>query len=273
MNPIERFAAFLIENAGSISQEIVDFNIQKLEIELPPEVIEKSVRTNKEFLEFLGESLESPLDMVTEKFMNWHHGAENQTDTNYGLEEISSLIKPYAESRLQLINILTQISIKQGLSTEEVVFVNSRANYLLDLSISEIILKRERLADSLHKKNQAAIIELSSPIVPIQNGMAVLPLIGELNLDRTVFIMNKVIPKINELKIDQLIIDFSGIVTIDNEVASRILSIYTVLDLLGIDTVFSGIRPELSRKIITAGIDFSNVKTYGTVQQAILRKI
>ena len=194
----------------------------------------------------------------------------NWTQTR--IEEISSLIKPYAETRLQLIQKLSQLSIKLGLLTEEAVFVNSRANYMLDLSISEIILKRERLADEMHKKNQAAIVELSSPIVPIQNGIAILPLIGEMDLNRSEHIMNKVIPRINELKIDRLIIDFSGIATIDNEVASHILNIYTVLELLEIPTVFSGIRPELARGVITAGIDFSNLKTYGTVQQAILSK-
>ena len=96
----------------------------------------------------------------------------------------------------------------------------------------------------MHKKNQAAIVELSSPIVPIQNGIAILPLIGEMDLNCSEHIMNKVIPRINELKIDRLIIDFSGIAAIDNEVTSHILNIYTVLELLGIPTFFSGIRPD-----------------------------
>lgn len=270
MKPVERFADYLNKNADSISRNIVDFNIGKLEMELPKEMIERSVTTNREFLEFLGGCLDSPEDKITEEFVKWHQKKQQQAESRFGLEEISNLIKPYAETRLQLIRMLTQISIKQGLSTEEVVFVNNRASFLLDLSISEIILERERLADELHKKNQKAIIELSSPVVPIQNGMAILPLIGDLDLSRSDHIMNKVIPKISELKIDRLIIDFSGITTIDNEVARLIFKIYNVLELLGINTVFTGIRPELARGIITAGIDFSTLKTYGTVQQAIL---
>nr|WP_285856992.1 STAS domain-containing protein [Mesobacillus subterraneus] len=100
--------------------------------------------------------------------------------------------------------------------------------------------------------------------------MAILPLIGEFDFDRSDHIMNHVIPKISELKIKHLIIDFSGIATIDAEVASRIFNVNKVLRLIGIKTMLTGIRPDLAINVINAGIDFSKLNTYGTVQQAIL---
>nr|WP_275940731.1 STAS domain-containing protein [Neobacillus terrae] len=168
--------------------------------------------------------------------------------------------------------MLTKISIEQGLSTEEVVFVNNRTSYFLDLSITQTIIERERLSKESKQKSKRVITELSSPIVPIQNGMAILPLIGELDLDRSNHIMNSVIPKISQQKIKCLIIDFSGMLTIDEEVAGLIFKIHRVLKLLGVESMFTGIRPDLATLVVNAGIDFSSLKTFGNVQQAIFSK-
>lgn len=271
MNPIERFSLYLSNNAEAISKEIVDYNVKKLEIELPAEIIEQSVKTNIGFLTFLGETLNLSNEVVAEKFIEWHRQQQaNQKDYQFNFEEISKILKPYAQTRLQLIEMLTKVTMREGLSTEEVVYVNNRISYLLDLSITESMIDRERLANEKNKINQKIITELSSPVVPLQNGMAILPLIGEFDFDRSDHILNYVIPKISELKIKHLIIDFSGIATIDAEVASRIFNVNKVLRLIGIKTMLTGIRPDLAINVINAGIDFSKLNTYGTVQQAIL---
>jgi rsbT co-antagonist protein RsbR len=271
VNPIERFSLYLSNNAEAISKEIVDYNVKKLEIELPAEIIEQSVKTNIGFLTFLGETLNLSNEDVAEKFIQWHRQQQaNQKDYQFNFEEISKILKPYAQTRLQLIEMLTKVTMREGLSTEEVVYVNNRISYLLDLSITESMIDRERLANEKNKISQKIITELSSPVVPLQNGMAILPLIGEFDYDRSDHIMNHVIPKISELKIKHLIIDFSGIATIDAEVASRIFNVNKVLRLIGIKTMLTGIRPDLAINVINAGIDFSKLNTYGSVQQAIL---
>lgn len=271
MHPIERFSQYLIENAESISKEIVAYNVEKLEMKLPEEIIELSVKTNIEFLAFLGNTLNLSNEEVTEKFIAWHKQQQaNQRDYQFSYEEIANMLKPYAQTRLQLITMLTKVSMREGLSTEEVVYVNNRISYLLDVSITESMMERERLAHEMNRKNQNIITELSSPVVPLQNGMAILPLIGEFDFERSDHIMNHVIPRISELKIRHLIIDFSGIANIDAEVASRIFNVNKVLGLIGIETMLTGIRPDLAINVINAGIDFSKLNTYGTVQQAIL---
>jgi rsbT co-antagonist protein RsbR len=271
VNPIERFANHLIEHAETISKEIVDYNIKKLEIQLPDEIIEQSVQTNKQFLEFLGKTLNLTKEEVAEKFLEWHKGIQaNQPKYEFSYDEIASILRPYAETRLQLIEMLTKVSIGEGLTTEEVVQVNNRLSYLLDLSITETMIDRERQANEVNKKNQKIITDLSSPVVPLEDGMAILPLIGKFDFDRSDHIMTHVIPKISELRIKTLIIDFSGIATIDAEVASRIFNVNKVLRLIGIKTMLTGIRPDLAINVINAGIDFSKLNTYGSVQQAIL---
>lgn len=271
MNPNERFSEYLIDNAESISREIITYNLKKMEIELPADIVEQSAKTNKEFLEFLGKTMNFDKEAVAEKFIGWYKEKRaNQRQYQFSHDELASILKPYAESRLLLIEMLTKIAIEEGLTTEEVVFVNNRVSYLLDLSITETMLERERLASELNRKNERIITELSSPIVPVEKGMAILPLIGEFDYERSEHIMTHVIPKVSELRIKTLIIDFSGIAHVDAEVGARIFNVHKVLKLIGIETLLTGIRPDLAIDVINSGIDFSKLNTYGTVQQAML---
>jgi rsbT co-antagonist protein RsbR len=271
VNPIERLSRHLIENAETISREITDYNLKQLEMKLPDEIIEQSVKTNTKFLTFLGSTLNDPNEEVADKFIEWHREQQSiQKNYQFSYEEMVNILKPYPQTRLQLINMMTKISVAEGLSTEDAVSVNNRLSYLLDLSIMETMLEREKSAHEMNRRNQKIITELSSPVVPIQKGMAILPLIGEFDFERSEHIMNYVIPKIAELKIKNLIIDFSGIANIDAEIASRIFNVNKVLGLIGIKTMLTGIRPDLAINVINAGLDFSKLNTYGTVQQAIL---
>ncbi len=271
MNSIERFSKYLIDHAETISKEITDYNVKKLEITLPEEIIQQSINTNKALMEFLGETLNLSKETVAEKFIEWYKVRQaNRREYQFSHEELASILKPYGETRLQLIEMMTKFSIEEGLSTEEVVFVNNRLSYLLDLGITETMIEREMLAIEENKMNQKMITELSSPIVPLAEDMAILPLIGEFDYERSDHIMTHVIPKISELRIKNLIIDFSGIAMIDAEIAARIFNINKVLRLIGIETMLTGIRPELAVDVINTGVDFSRLNTYGTVQQAIL---
>lgn len=271
MNSIERFSKYLIDHAETISKEITDYNLKKLEINLPEEIIQQSIKTNKAFLEFLGGTLNLSKETVAEKFIEWYKVRQaNRREYQFSHEELASILKPYAETRLQLIEMMTKFSTEEGLSTEEVVFVNNRISYLLDLSITETMMEREMLANEENKRNQKMVTELSSPIVPLAEDMAILPLIGEFDYERSDHIMTHVIPKISEHRIKNLIIDFSGIAMIDAEIAARIFNINKVLRLIGIETMLTGIRPELAVDVINTGVDFSKLNTYGTVQQAIL---
>ncbi|WP_079508774.1 STAS domain-containing protein [Mesobacillus jeotgali] len=271
MNSIDRFSKYLIENAEAISREITEYNLKKIEIELPVELISESIQTNTEFLQFLGETLNLSKESVSEKFIQWYEQKQlKQKNFKYAADELESIMKPYAETRLQLNEMLTKVSVSEELSTEKVVFVNNRVSYLLDLSITETIIEREKLSRELNNKNQKIITELSSPIVPIEKDTAILPLIGEFDFERSDYILTHVIPKISELRIKTLIIDFSGIATIDGEIAARIFNINKVLRLIGIETMLTGIRADLAIDVINTGIDFSKLTTYGTVQQAII---
>ncbi|PLT32898.1 STAS domain-containing protein [Bacillus sp. V5-8f] len=160
--------------------------------------------------------------------------------------------------------------LKNARESDILIIINSRIRACaLDISLTETILAYEEYTDKIIKNRRTEANELSAPVVPIQDGMAVLPLIGSFDHDRAEHLVNKVVPKISELGVECLIIDFFGIVTIDSEVANHIFNVYKVLRLLGIQVIATGIRPDLATKVIGGGMDFSSIRTFANVKQAI----
>jgi rsbT co-antagonist protein RsbR len=267
MDSIKQVGQYLIENADSISLEMVNLSLEKLEIEFPEELIQQSVKANAEFLVLLAESFKESDENAAEELIEWSKKYGEQQATM--LSQLSALIKPYAENRLSFMKRITQISMDHKLTTEDVVAINNRVSYLMDVSMIETIFAYEAYRDGLMSERQKEINELSAPIVPIQKGIAVLPLIGVIDHPRVQHLLNTVLPGIPMIDTEHLIIDFSGILTIDAEVAQHIFTIHNVLELLGIHVMFTGIRPNLSMAVVQAGIDFTAFHTFGSVKQAI----
>ncbi|PLR95539.1 STAS domain-containing protein [Bacillus sp. T33-2] len=274
MNSFAKVAKYLNDHAESLAVKIVDDIVQRLGIELAIDDLQYYYSVYTQFIVLSAEGINLSGHEVPQGFMEMSRKNGERQASLTG--KISSIIGRYPQIRLGLIEQITKVSIEHGLSTEESMSVNKRVNFMLDTTVTETILAFERQTDmvlddrerELNEK-QRAINELSAPIVPIQDGIAILPLIGTVDPERVDYIFNKVIPDIPRIKVNYLIIDFSGILTIDTYVASQLFRVYDVLRLLGINVLFTGIRPDLATKSIVAGIDFSSIKTYSTVSQAI----
>ncbi|RFU61207.1 STAS domain-containing protein [Peribacillus glennii] len=113
------------------------------------------------------------------------------------------------------------------------------------------------------------IFALSAPVVPVLEGVAVLPLVGTIDFDRARYILENVPLKVQEQNVHTLISDFSGIYELDQMVIDFLFKTSAVLGLLGVRSIVTGISPAVSRSVIQLGADLSLIQIYGTVQQAI----
>jgi rsbT co-antagonist protein RsbR len=260
-------AKYLDNNAEMLANKIVQEISQNPNFGALQEELEQAIIVYTEFIKFLGKSLISSENNVPEGLVEWSKTNGKRTASQG--ERVSIIITRYPPTRLVFIDYLTKISIEHGLSSEEVVFINKRFNYLLDISINETIIVFEQVKDKIIQKAQQEVLKLSVPVVPIQDKTAVLPLIGSIDSERAEYILENVILKILEMKVEYLIVDFSGILTIDAIAERYLFDIYSVLRLQGIEVMMTGIRPELAQTIVRNGIDFSSIKTYATVKQAI----
>ncbi|SDE54160.1 rsbT co-antagonist protein RsbR [Priestia aryabhattai B8W22] len=267
MKGIVGVTKYLNDNAKMLAHEIVQEISQYPNFKAFKEELEQAIIVYTEFIRFLGKSLLSRENNIPEGLIEWSKTNGKRTASQG--ERISIIITRYPPTRLVFIDCLTKISIEHELSSEEVVFINKRFNYLLDISINETLLVFEQVKDEIIKKAQQEVLALSVPVVPIQDKTAVLPLIGSIDSKRAEFILENVILKILEMKVEHLIIDFSGIIDIDTIAERYLFDIYSVLRLQGIEVMITGIRPELAKAVVRNRIDFSSIKIYTTVKQAI----
>ncbi|MDM5220291.1 STAS domain-containing protein [Peribacillus sp. NJ11] len=129
------------------------------------------------------------------------------------------------------------------------------------------LLTKERLL-----AQQDLINELGAPVIPIIDAIAVLPLIGDIDTYRAKGILDTTPSKCISKNISHLFIDLSGVSLLDTMVAQQIYQLIGTLNLLGIQSTISGIRPEVAQTSIQLGLDFSQVSTHSTLKQALSKQ-
>ena len=263
-------AHYLNENAEYLANKIVDDIIEKFGFQVSREDIKQARQMYVEFLTFLSDSIDCDEGSIPEELLNWSRQNGERSAAKH--HRISEILIRYPDTRMVFADFILKISLDHELSTADVVLILKRVHHMLDVSINETVLAFERKSEEILEKTRSELRELSTPVVPIENGLAVLPLIGSIDADRTEHLMNFVLPKIPELQVECLIMDFSGIVVMDTEVAGHIFNVYRVLGLLGIEVLVTGLRPELAISAVSEGIDFSSIKTFANVKQAIESK-
>jgi len=267
MNAVSTLVEYLKENKRNLADEIVDQIIHKFGFDVPKEDIDQAKKMYVEFFEFLADSINCEEGSVPEELTDWSKQNGQAAASRGG--KISSILIRYPDTRMVFSDFMMELGVKFDLNTKEVVTLLKRVNHMLDISINETVFAYERSHDEFVKNTQAEINELSSPIVPLHEGIAVLPLIGSIDIDRAKHLLDKVVPKIAKQHVECLILDFSGIGNIDTNIARHIFMIYDVLRLLGIRIIFTGIRPDLAQRVIGEGINFTSFEVYANVRQAI----
>ncbi|MGD6818840.1 PAS domain-containing protein [Metabacillus sp. 113a] len=114
------------------------------------------------------------------------------------------------------------------------------------------------------------ISELSTPIVPINDHLSVLPLIGELTVKRSEELMNTVSSYAAQSGDQAIIVDLSGLIKVEKDEVARLLKLYSVLNMMGTELILTGVTPLLILETSTDLIaELSGIRTYMNVKQAI----
>ncbi len=119
-------------------------------------------------------------------------------------------------------------------------------------------------------RQQEELMELSTPVVKLWEGILALPIIGTLDSARTQMMMESLLQKIVETGSEVAIIDITGVPTVDTLTAQHLLKTVTAARLMGADCMISGIRPQIAQTIVYLGIDLANVTTKATLADAFL---
>jgi rsbT co-antagonist protein RsbR len=122
--------------------------------------------------------------------------------------------------------------------------------------------------EELISRQQQEMLELSTPVVELWDGVLALPLIGTLDSARTQVVMENLLQRIVETGSEIAIIDITGVPTVDTLVAQHLLKTVAAARLMGADCIISGIRPQIAQTIVHLGVDLQDVITKATLADA-----
>jgi rsbT co-antagonist protein RsbR len=135
----------------------------------------------------------------------------------------------------------------------------------LGLYTTEAYLKSR---EEVIRRQQEEMLELSTPVVKLWDGILALPLIGTLDSARTQVVMESLLESIVRTNSRVAIIDITGVPTVDTVVAQHLLKTVTAARLMGADCIISGVRPQIAQTIVHLGINLLDVTTKATLSDA-----
>ena len=155
-----------------------------------------------------------------------------------------------------------------GSGNEALTRVGGQTNALLDrlgLYTTEVF---QRGREQVIIRQQQELMELSTPVVTLWDGVLALPLIGTLDSARTQVVMENLLQRIVDNGATIAIIDITGVPTVDTLTAQHLLKTVAAARLMGAECIISGIRPQIAQTIVHLGVDLGTVITKATLADA-----
>jgi rsbT co-antagonist protein RsbR len=144
-----------------------------------------------------------------------------------------------------------------------------RATELLDklgLFTTEV---HQQTREAVISRQQREMLELSTPVVKLWDGILALPLIGTLDSERTQVVMESLLQRIVETGAEIAIVDITGVPTVDTLVAQHLMKTVTAARLMGAECIISGIRPQIAQTIVHLGVDLRDITTKASLADAL----
>jgi rsbT co-antagonist protein RsbR len=272
INHIKTIGQAIIEKKYEIAKEVHEKRFSEIPLEERREIsaIEKEIlEIRAHFITIFGKALtdfenkEHYYDVLSQ----WGKDTGEQI-YNMGVP-LDEALKDTNHYRGAIWKEIKQQAHQHNMSLDTVFEAQEILDPLLDQAVYSFSLRYVTFHKETLERANSAFLELSVPVVPLITGVAVLPLIGNIDTQRAQLIMEEALLQANKLKLNKLFIDLSGVAIVDTMVADRIFMVISALKLLGVHTILTGIRPEIAQTITQIGINFSHVEIRANLQHAI----
>ncbi len=121
----------------------------------------------------------------------------------------------------------------------------------------------------LIEQQKQLIVDLSTPVIEVWTGVLALPLIGTFDSDRATKMTSALLDAVVALRASLVILDITGIETVDASIADHFLRMARTVRLLGADCVLSGVRPSFAKTIVATGIEVGAIRSFPTLGDAL----
>ncbi|MBU3568635.1 STAS domain-containing protein [Priestia aryabhattai] len=273
MKKSEELRAFLLDNAKRLTEEWYDSldknNAVGVYASTDSKVIQTLKEQNYEFhLYICNVFVEDEKDFF-KAFEPWINKIAK--DSEHARTPVSSIIKEFMRVRKQYCDCIDEF-VSNSNDKIEPKLINEWEEHVIrifDITILKFVTTAEETAGMQLKAHQEMIHELSSPVITIKKDVALLPLVGDIDTARAKMILENTLQQCAEKNIAYLYIDLSGVVMVDTMVAHQIFQLIDALNLLGVKSTLSGIRPEIAQTAIQLGLSFTNIRIKSSLSQAL----
>ncbi|MGE6489803.1 STAS domain-containing protein [Paenisporosarcina sp. NPDC076898] len=221
-----------------------------------------------QLIHYMGEALtNSSIDPVIDKVTEWAR-TTSIAAVNYGVS-IDQLLMTTKYYRKAVWDFIKENTMYQNENRDDLLMIGQVTDSVLDLTshiFGITFVEHHKQTLKLANKEKLAI---STPIVSLSQNIAILPLIGEIDIDRAEILLESALNKCSELGNTVLIVDLSGVPMIDTFVANKLFMLTSSLKLIGVTPVITGIRPENAVAMLSLGIDFKEIQTFGSLKQVL----
>lgn len=143
------------------------------------------------------------------------------------------------------------------------------ASGLADRMAQWTVTTYQQTREDIIKRQQQDLLELSTPVIKLFEGVLAVPMIGTLDSSRTQVVMETLLERIVETGSRLAIIDITGVPTVDTLVAQHLLKTVSAIRLMGAECIISGIRPQIAQTIVHLGIDLQGIATKSSLADAL----
>ncbi|MFK0214366.1 MULTISPECIES: STAS domain-containing protein [unclassified Streptomyces] len=173
-----------------------------------------------------------------------------------------------SETAVSVFSLKTVVESLLSGSIEDVRAYLEFARLLDDLGLftmEEYARTREEIISAQSQQ----LLELSTPVVKLWDGVVGVPLVGTLDSARTQVVMEKLLQALLDSNSAHAIIDITGVPAVDTQVAQHLLKTVVAARMMGAECVISGIRPQIAQTIVGLGIEFGDIPTKATLADAL----
>jgi rsbT co-antagonist protein RsbR len=140
---------------------------------------------------------------------------------------------------------------------------------LLHLDTAIVVDTYSRLTNKKFAEQSRALVEMSTPVTAIWQGILLLPVVGLIDSRRARDVMNAMLAKIAETRSRIFILDISGVAIVDTAVANHLIKITKATKLMGCECILSGISAAIAQTVVELGIDIGGIRTTATLRDAL----
>jgi rsbT co-antagonist protein RsbR len=254
----------LIENKRELSVDIFNGLHLQYPDTYPLENREDLFSYLEQLVELTGQSLLKNFENEAEVY-SWGKEVGNLA-TSHG-KPLATTISKVTLYKKAILNGI--IHWNDTLTPERLLEVTIDIDHVFNTMISAFSEAYSDYSQQQLNASEEKYLSLSTPVVPIFDHLAILPLIGKVDEVRAAMMTEHVLLECKNLSIHQLIIDLSGVYEVNPLFQEGIMKLIDSLKLLGIEPTLTGMRPEMSLKFIEVGIKLSNINIFQSLSKAV----